>query len=181
MNGPKLIPFEIHITADESIHKTAKPLGLKTIAVDLLTPILSIMRTEHMTSHVQQFENEIDCGRFVIQTAKKLEDAGSKLIRIKIECPYIESMVEKSIYLESHWHTPQPTGFPLSTNITERPKYPLSRSQHKPNVILATARTYDKAEYEGFREQNWGSRQVVELALYDTFIEEDFDWFQLYE
>lgn len=171
-----LIPFEIHITADKSIHETARQIGFKTISVDLLAPDLSLLRTEHMTSHVQKFESYIECCQFVIKSSEKLHEAGSKLVRIKIECPsYVHTLEETSIYIESHWHTAMHTpSFPKDI------KHPISRSQHKPN-LLSTARTYDKSKYAEWKNKSWGTKQIVELCLFDSFVEEDFDWFKLYE
>lgn len=80
------------------------------------------------------------------------------------------SMADQSLYLESHWETLMPTA-----------NYPMSRSRHKLNKILATARTYEQAEFEQFSKQRFAAKQVMELCLFDTFVEEDFDWFKLYE
>ena len=43
----------------------------------------------------------------------------------------------------------------------------------------ATARTYEKTHYEAFKKE-W-ENEDVEMCLVDTFVNEDKDWFDLYQ
>ena len=45
---------------------------------------------------------------------------------------------------------------------------------------MATSRTYDKYEYDNFMEVFGSNDEEVELCLFDTFVDEDKDWFELY-
>jgi hypothetical protein len=152
--------FEIHVTGDESIHENT---DLKTIAVDLLRPDGSVLRTEHMTSHVGKFPSYIDCKLFVDKLARDLESKGTKIVRVKIETPYYEHYVSKSLYLESHFED-------------KNFEFPTSRNQRK-STLLATERAYEYDNYEELR----ASRDEVELCLYDSWVNEDKDWFDAYE
>jgi hypothetical protein len=171
--------FEIHITAlsqhDDptgmgmaNFHSAAHYKGLRTISVELLHPNLTVLRTEDMTSHRAEFETFEECKEFVDIMADHLHMAAG-VVRVKIESPYYPEYVGKSCYIESHW-TPE--------ILTE--DYPLSRSCHKRHKILATAREYDQSKFEEFNE-TWKGKGIVELCLYDSFVKEDKDWFDLYQ
>lgn len=156
--------FEVHITGDEAIHAVAAKEGLKTIAIDLLKPDGSVLRTEHMTSHVYRFENYDRCSLCVQNVVNKFEIAGVRVIRVKIESPYYEHYRAQSLYMESHFQA-------------EDFKYPTSKNQRK-TTLLATDRTEDKTKYEAFKNQHKGNE--LELCLYDSFQAEDKDWFDHY-
>lgn len=156
--------FEIHITGDESILKAAHPI--KTIAVDLVRPDLSVLRTEYMTSHVSRHSSYDMCRAYVDDIVAAMKEKGVQIVRVKIECPYYEHYRDQSLYMESHFLA---TGYDGG--------YPMSRNKRKAD-FLATDREYDKAQYDEFRE--WWKNEDVELCLYDTFVEEDKDWFDLY-
>ena len=149
--------FEVHITGDESIHS----LGLKTIAVELLRPDYSVIRTEHMTSHVFKFPDFEMCLEHVNSISKRI----SNIKRIKIECPFYECYREQSIYLESHF-------------ITKNNLFPISKNAKK-EEIMGTSRVYSKDQYDKFMEMWHG--EITELCMYDTFVEEDADWLGLWE
>lgn len=153
--------FEVHITGDESILNHAE---VKTISIDLLRPDKSILRTEHMTSHVCKFENFNKCKSYVDQVTKKLLDSGTNIVRVKVECPYYKHYVDQSLYIESHFVD---NGF----------KYPSSKNKNK-HSILATKREYDHSKYEAFTKKS--KNEIIELCLYDTNVQEDKDWFDLY-
>jgi hypothetical protein len=161
--------FEIHITGDESIHRIAKKYDHKTIAIDLLRPDRSFIRTEHMTSLVLNYpfprESYKECKSLVDQIVLSYESDGLKITRVKIECPFYEHYVNQSLYIESHFET-------------ESTHYPISRNQKK-TVCLATDREYDKDEYFMFKKQHEGKE--LELCLYDTFPKEDIDWMCLFD
>lgn len=157
--------FEIHITGDESILENGKKLSLKTISVDLLDPNKNVIRTEHMTSQVLKFENFKDCKSSVENMVLKLKQLNTKIIRVKIESCYYEHYVDISKYIESHF-------------ITENCQYPISRNVRK-TEILGTDREYNKSNYDKF-VQKW-NKEIVELCLYDSFIEEDSDWLGLWQ
>lgn len=153
--------FEIHITGDKEIINLANKLSLKTIVIDLLKPDKSHLRTEYMTSHAQKFNNCKDCKAFVDNAAKEL----GNVVRIKIESPYYEHYVNQSVYIESHFKAVNSS-------------YPMSKNQNK-DSLLATDREYKIENYEFFRRKYKGV--VVELCLYDSNINEDLDWFNLYK
>ncbi len=163
--------FEIHITGDKSIIDAAKSLNIKTIVIDLVGPDKSFLRTEYMTSHVHRCENYDECKKFVDNVVNQLQEAGVQIVRVKIECPFYAHYKDKSIYFEVHYEAVNNC-------------YPLSKNQGK-SVYLCTAREYDKEKYDALwlKHIHYSSRRdlVVELCLYDTYVEEDKDWFELYE
>ena len=155
--------FEIHITGDASILEAAKPI--KTISVQLLTPKGEIIRTEYMTSLVMKAENYEACKIKVDEIAASLAASGVQISRVKIECPFYKHYADRAIYIESHF-------------VTQDFKFPVSRNARK-DSLLATDRTYIRAEFESFKERYKGVE--VELCLYDTWVDEDLDWFKLYQ
>lgn len=172
-HGCRMEKFEIHITADEKIHEAITAINesfrdrkIKTIKIDLLKPDGSFLRTQHMTSFVTEHPDFGHCVVYVIGLKNVLiKHHGIKVIRTKIECPYYEHYASKSLYIESHFAAP------------ENSPYPISRSQHK-TTIGATDRLHDKSKFDDFR-QKW-SASTVELCLSDSNVEEDKDWFALW-
>lgn len=155
--------FEVHITGDESIHVAAQPV--KTIAVQLLNPAGQIIRTEHMTSMRMRADNYEMCLAEVEKLVVSLSSRGVKICRIKIECPFYAHYSGQARYIESHFET---TEFIL----------PVSRNAKK-TTLLATDRTYDHAEFDSFAQRYHGAE--VELCLFDSWVGEDQDWFDLYK
>jgi hypothetical protein len=153
--------FEIHITGEEAILEAANKLGVKNITIDLLAPDRKHHRTEYMTSDVKRFANYDSCKEYVDKLVKQL---GVHIIRVKIESPYYAHYKDQSCYIESHFDT-------------ENNEYPISRNQNK-TTCLSTDRCYEKDSYDAFREKYEG--KVVELCLFDSYVEEDFDWFAFY-
>lgn len=153
--------FEIHITGQHGINQELDQLGIKNIVVDLLSPNLELMRTEYMSSFVIKKESLLECKVEVFELLLKLK---SKIIRVKIESPFYEHYLDTSLYLESHFK-------PFNE------AYPISRNA-KSGKLLATDRTYEKAQYDDFRNKWVG--EDVEMCLVDNFIEEDSDWFEKY-
>jgi len=154
--------FEIHITGESDINKELTTLGIKNIIIDLLGPDKLVLRTEYMSSFTKKFENIYECKEYVNSLCHLLK---SKIIRVKIESPFYEEYIDKSLYMESHFN-------PFNLN------YPISRNQRSQKLI-ATDRTNNKLSYNDFRKK-W-ENEDVELCLYDSFIEEDRDWFDLYK
>lgn len=151
--------FEIHITGTEDIIEKAGELQVKSIIVDLLKPDKSILRSEFMTSHIVKFNNYTDCYNYTIDLAHKL----GEIIRIKIESPYYDQYLDKCLYLESHF---------LSSEML----YPTSKNRIK-DKLLATSRVYRKDQYTKFISRH----NEIEMCLFDNFVEEDSDWFALYD
>jgi hypothetical protein len=156
--------FEVHITGDKSILTTAPLLSLRTIAVALLAPDQTIHRIEYMTSDVLKYRNFEECKEAILYFARSLKRLGTEVIRIKIESPFYPHYADNSLYIESHFDSVD-NKFPLSQNLLK-------------DFKLATHREYKRDKYEDFLDKYNG--EVVELCLYDTFIEEDADWFSLY-
>jgi hypothetical protein len=156
--------FEVHITGDESIHAAAQPLGLKTIAIDLLKPDGTVLRTEHMTSHVCKFPDYAACKASVDQAVADLKSRGVGVVRVKIESPYYEHYRERSLYMEAHFES-----YDM--------ELPTSRNQKKA-TLLATNREYEDDRYDAFRRAH--ENDDIELCLHDTFVAEDKDWFHCY-
>jgi hypothetical protein len=155
--------FEIHITGDKSILTVAKPI--KTIEVNLLKPDRSILRTEYMTSHVQHMASGFaGCKEYVNDIVKCLEFQGVNIVRVKIESPFYKHYVEQSLYIESHFEDDH---FKLPTSQNPRHTMP-----------VVTAREYEQRWFEPFMEHYLPS--VIELCLFDTNVDEDKDWFDLY-
>jgi hypothetical protein len=153
--------FEIHITGSHGINQELDSLGIKNIIVDLLTPEHKFMRTEYMSSFTIQKATYKETKAYVDELVNQLK---SKIIRVKIESPYYEHYKDNSLYLESHFK-PFNTSFPISMN-------------QRSKLLMATARTYEKDQYGDFKKL-W-SNEDVEMCLFDSFIEEDKDWFDLY-
>ena len=156
--------FEIHITGEKAIIDEFQSIGINTINVDLLDLDLQMIRTEYMSSFMKEFETYTDCKKYVDNLVKSLK---SEVIRIKIESPVYKEYFEQSLYIESHFR-------PDTCNR----KYPISRNQKSGN-LMATDRTTIKIAYTDFIYK-WKNEQV-ELCLFDSFIEEDKDWFDLYK
>lgn len=156
--------FEVHVTGGEAIHEAAGRLKVKTISVELLTPDLKPLRIEHMTSQVMICASFDECMELVRDMVKGL-GAASDVRRVKVECPWYDHYVGRSLYLESHFDVDAPT-------------HPVSRNVRK-SQLMGTDRTYDHAEYAAFRERWKG--ETLELALYDTYVAEDADWLGLWK
>ena len=157
--------FEIHITGDESINKVLDALGHKNIVVSLLYPdAKTVFRTEYMSSIVKQFNALYECEDWISTLIVELRKSEVDIIRIKVECPYYEHYLKHSLYLESHFK-PFNLVFPISRN-------------EKSGKLIATDRIYAKSLYDSFRDA-W-KNEDVEMCVYDTFPEEDFDRFKLY-
>lgn len=161
--------FEIHITGDEKIIEVAKKLDVKTIVIDLVKPDRSYFRTEYMTSHTRMSHDYDDCKQWVNDLVKQLTTAGVNIVRVKIECPFYPKYRDRSIYFEVHYDA--------VSNV-----YPMSRNKGK-DSFLCTAREYDKDKYDDLAWRHSGVTRdcTMELCLYDTNVEEDKDWFDLYE
>ncbi len=159
--------FEIHITGDESIIEKAKSLNLKTITINLLNPDKSVLRTEYMTSIRVKFDNYEICRNYVKDISNELRNMGVNIIREKIETPYYEHYKNQSLYMESHF-------------VNDEMKLPTSRNVRKKD-LLATDRTYNLNEYDNFKKQYSKEGVELELCLFDTFVEEDLDWFVKYQ
>jgi len=151
--------FEIHITGDETINSELDSMGIKNIIVELLTPSQDLYRTEYMSSFICKCESYQKCKDYVDHIISKLK---SPIIRVKIESPYYEHY--KCLYLESHFK-------PFDN------KFPMSRNK-KSGKLMGTDRSYTPENYPQFIEK-WKDEDV-EMCLFDSFVEEDFDWFELY-
>lgn len=165
--------FEIHITGDKSIIEAAKPLNIKTIVIDLVKPDRSYFRTEYMTSQRSEHKDYDECKMHVDSIVRKLEDAGVNIMRVKIECPLYPQYRDKSLYFEVHFRARTRCLLPMSQN-------------HGKDDFLCTAREYDKTKYDALwikHGTGWRAPPdwTMELCLYDTNVEEDKDWFDLYE
>lgn len=154
--------FEIHITGSSSINKEFDNLGIKNIIIDLLKPNKDHLRTEFMSSFISKHKDLDECKTYINSILAQLS---SEIIRVKIESPFYEHYRDKALYVESHFK-PYNAEFPISRNA-------------KSNKELATDRTHNSKEFDIFREK-W-KNEDVEMCLYDTFVEEDKDWFELYQ
>lgn len=158
----KMKHFEIHITGEEGIIEELTSMKLKNITVELLRPDNSTLRTEFMSSIVRKFNNYSECAFYVQNLTNNLK---SKIIRVKIESPFYDEFVDQSLYMESHFA-------PFNST------YPLSRNKAS-GKLMATDREYDKEKYNQFKEV-WKDNEL-ELCLFDSFVKEDSDWFELYK
>lgn len=156
--------FEIHITGDKSILAEAAKLGLKTITIDLLTPQKEKMRQEYMTSQIEKMENYEECRKHVERLVESLKRKQVEIIRVKIESPDYAHYRSRSLYMESHFEAIDHL-FPMSQNIRK-------------DTVLGTDREYSQEKYDDFRAKYIDKE--LELCLYDSFVEEDKDWFDLY-
>ncbi len=166
--------FEIHITGDEKILDAAQDLGLRTITLDLVKPDWSYYRTEYMTSQAHHAPNYEECKKYVDGIVDKLKESGVDIKRVKIECPYLQQYKDRSIYFEVHYKA-------------RDSRYPLSRNKGK-DYHLCTDREYDRVKYDSLWQRHSGifgftppDGFIMELCLHDTNVNEDKDWFDLYE
>lgn len=156
--------FEIHITGSQCIHDIGGRYKHKTIAIDLLKPDRSVLRTEHMTSFVRKFSHYDQCKSYVDKIYRMYVLDGLTVHRVKIESPVYEHYIDSSLYIESHFESDQVD-------------YPISRNQKK-TVCLATDREYDIKRYDEFIEKH--RDHDLELCLFDTNPREDYDWLELW-
>lgn len=156
--------FEIHITGSFNINDVLDSMGIKNIIVDLLTPEGDVLRSEHMSSFVEKHENYDDCLIRVKNLVNHLKENGVRIYRVKIESPYYDDYVPMSKYIESHF-------------IMKDNKYAMSVNR-KSGKIIGTDRTYDKNEYNIFKDF-WKDADV-ELCLYDDNVQQDIDWLDMY-
>lgn len=165
--------FEIHITGDKKIIEAAKSLNVNTIVIDLVKPDRSYFRTEYMTSHTYRCKDYDECKQWVDGIVSKLKDAGVNIIRVKIECPRYPQYADQSLYFEIHFQAKDNCRLPMSRN-------------HGKDYFLCTDREYDKKSYGALAIKYccmWRAPPhfTTEYCLYDTNVEEDKDWFDLYE
>lgn len=160
--------FEIHITGNQAILDVD---WIKTIAIDLLKPDGSLLRSEYMTSAVMKFENYQKCLEEVNKIVERLKLI-TNIVRVKIECPFYAHYEKQSLYIESHFDVKTPTQYPTSKN-------------QKKTKLLGTERVYNdpandqmQSLYLHFRLK-W-REAVNELCLYDSYVDEDSDWFSLW-
>ena len=156
--------FEIHITGSKDINEQLDRLGIKNIIIDLLKPNKEVLRTEYMSSFISNHNNFDECKEYVDNLLTKLS---CEIIRVKIESPFYRHYIDKSLYMECHFEPKNDNHFPVSRNT-------------KSGKLMATNRCYEKEKYGLFRIVNYLNGEL-ELCLYDTFVEEDKDWFDLYQ
>lgn len=161
----KTLSYEIHVTGDESIIENANKLGWKTIEIDLLKPDGSVLRREYMTSEIRKYKSLTNAFDDLILLTSNLHIMGTTVIRSKIEAPPYPYLSPLAFYLESHFET----------NSNE---YPISRNSKK-TKILATDREYNPDNFNAFIEKYKG--RELEICLYDSDVNEDKDWFNLWE
>jgi hypothetical protein len=156
--------YEIHITGEEKINEYLTKEGIKNIEVELLTPSGEVIRTEYMSSFVENFNFLEDCYERVLNLTNAIKKEGIDIIRIKIETPFYQEYVSKALYIESHFK-------PFDK------QYPISRNKRS-GKLMGTDRVYDKSKFADFMLK-WANNDV-ELCICDSYLEEDFDWFKQY-
>lgn len=154
--------FEIHITGEQSILEELDNLNIKNITIELLKPNDEVLRTEYMSSFIHHAVDYDECFCYVNALLMNLK---SKIIRVKIESPAYPEYLGQALYVESHF-IPTDKKYPISKNV---------RSQK----LMATAREYNKTKFTDFINK-WKDIADVEICLFDDFVREDFDWFELY-
>lgn len=162
--------FEIHITGDYKILAELEKLNIKSITVGLLKPNGDIIREEYMSSTIQQFTNVDDCIQWVNGLTAILQSKGVHIIRKKIECqPSYYHYINRTIYMEAHWKIDK---------IKENTIFPISENMRS-GKLMATYRIYDKDNFNQMKKLDVETE--IELCLMDTYVSEDFDWFDLYQ
>ena len=156
--------FEVHITGNKNILELSKEIPVKTIEIELFTPDKKVLRTEYMTSQIIKAKNYLECLSKTSDTLKKLFLAS--IHRVKIECPPYFSYFDKALYVESHFEAVD-SNFPLSKNVRK-------------SSFLGTARTYKKSEFQSFVSFFNNTKSEVEFCLFDSYVDEDKDWMDLY-
>lgn len=158
-----MIPFEIHITGDLSIHEKAKALGIKTISIINLRPDGTKFNVHHMTSERRRFESFEECKAWAFSVKEELG-----AIRTKIECPPLPELMDKSEYIECHFKN-------------DSFKYPTSVNSKKQSIFICTKRENRKPNFKVFANYFASETFEVELCLYDDNQELDKEWLELYE
>ncbi len=153
--------FEIHITGEESILKELDTLGIKNITIELLTPTEEVMRTEYMSSFIHYANDYDECICYVNALLLNLK---SRIIRVKVESPPYDEYLGQAMYAESHFE-PIDTLYPISRNV-------------RSGKLMATAREYVPKNFKDFITK-WSGCEV-EICLFDSYVEEDYDWFMQY-
>lgn len=159
--------FEIHVTGSIETMQQASTLGIKTITIDLLKPDKSHYRTEYMTSHLHECDNYQQCQEYINEILSFL----SGVVRVKIECPkQYTHYIPQSVYMEIH-------GEQGYNNI-----YPMSLTRGKMDIMI-TDREYDKDKYSDLIKRHVKSTRnlITELCIFDSNVDEDKDWFDLYK
>lgn len=161
--------FEIHITGSENIHEACVPRTLKTIKIELLRKNYSVIRVDHMTSiHINQ-PSFGDAVEYVCELEEYLVSNNVDIFRTKIECPLLpeySELIEDSIYVESHFLTNNSL-CPVSKNVGS-------------TKFLSTKREYDRRKYLEFYFNHLDTNADVELCIYDSNVDWDMDWLNLW-
>ena len=117
-----------------------------------------------------KFEDYDKCKKWTDKLVSDLLDEEISILRVKIEVPYNHKYIFQSIYIEAHF-IPKDWGFPVSKNVGSQ-------------KLLATAREYDNTKFASFNEK-WKTDHSlmlpeIELCLFDSYVEEDKEWFKVY-
>lgn len=167
--------YEFHITGTPDIVESAKLLCIKTIVIDSLKKDGSYIKTEYITSHIEEFtddEEAIDylnglthsllTNMIYWKWANKKFDYSSRIFRCKVERQYFPG--NKGLYIESHWKD-------------DSFVYPTSKNQAKES-LLATDRVWLPEKYPEFIKKHEGKE--LELCIFDSNPDLDSDWFTYY-
>lgn len=155
--------FELHITADENIHKTNEnTIVIKNYGIDG-----NIVSIHHMTSIEFEEASFTDALCRVANYVNSIEKFCTPQ-RIKLECPPCFNMFKYAVYMEAHTRLPAFNMLPKSFNtVNPHPLY--------------TDRVTNKGEYGMFLSYYTLEDTVCELCLLDTNMEMDDIWFKGYE
>jgi hypothetical protein len=161
--------YEIHITGEPSIIDELSKLNIKNITVELYAPNGIILRKEYMSSFVEKFSTYRECVDFVNTLLQSLT---SKVIRAKIETPYDEKLLPFCYYVETHYPFTGCYDYPVSRNVESEKMMCTERSYMWGSSGSTVPEAVSKWKSEG---------KEIEMCLYDSFMDEDSDWFDLYK
>ncbi len=164
-------PCEIHITMTKCRPniEASEGLGHKMIEIEDLDRYGNVVQTSWMTSIVMYFTTFAEC----MQRIANIEKSYVFVNRVKVEVPpfYLKEYggsgkISEVLYAECHIKS--------NTFIL-----PTSRNVNKPDLI-ATAREWkpNSDTLEQFIEDSGGDE--VELCLYDSCVEYDYEWISKY-
>jgi hypothetical protein len=157
--------YQICITGSENIIEALKSVQQKGISINLVTPEMKSIRTEYISSIISNFETYGECKLWTDSFIDNLSSMDVDIIRVKINAQYKKSDEDKSLYLEVCF-PPRNEDLPMLYNSDLA-------------LMFAVDRVYDKSIYDYFTKKY--ADYDMEMCLYDSFVENDYDWFSYYE
>lgn len=202
------LPFEAHVTVQigpdslygvEHFKRTCAEIGVKAIVIDLQDKDGEVKMVDVMTSS-KHFGDNRSAYTYAHDIAKKLEDAGHVVTRIKLEtvpwhpaAPVDHEPMPKDCYFEAHIPiTTTPDKLKMLATIAKVRYLHASRNVFKrlddgKVVLMLTLRHYEgnyaefmealDAHEKALKNQGWSvGKLITEFSVYDTKVSHDSSW-----